>query len=106
MKDLRAQHDLTPLVIHDSYLINLAAPPPSVRGKSIETFRGEIERALIIGADFFGNSSRQLQRPERRTGHSERSRRHGACLARREGGAQDEAETHDMSKTRLGRARS
>lgn len=49
---LREQHDLTPLVIHDSYLINLAAPPSIVREKSIEGFRGEIERALLIGADY------------------------------------------------------
>lgn len=52
LKDLRAQHDLTPLVIHDSYLINLAAPPSIIREKSIDAFRGEIERALIIGADY------------------------------------------------------
>jgi deoxyribonuclease-4 len=49
---LRQQHDLLPLVIHDSYLINLAAPPSIVREKSIEGFRGEIERALLIGADY------------------------------------------------------
>ncbi len=45
-------HDLLPLVIHDSYLINLAAPPSVVREKSIDAFRREIERALIIGADY------------------------------------------------------
>ena len=49
---LRDKHDLTPLVIHDSYLINLAAPPSIVREKSIEGFRGEIERALLIGAEY------------------------------------------------------
>jgi len=52
LKTLRAEHDLTPLVIHDSYLINLAAPASVVREKSIDAFRGEIERALIIGADY------------------------------------------------------
>jgi deoxyribonuclease-4 len=52
LKNLRAQHDLAPLVIHDSYLINLAAPPSIVRDKSIDGFRGEMERALIIGADY------------------------------------------------------
>jgi deoxyribonuclease IV len=49
---LRDLHDLRPLVIHDSYLINLAAPPSIVREKSIEGFRGEIERALLIGAEY------------------------------------------------------
>lgn len=48
----RQQYDLRPLVIHDSYLINLAAPPSLIREKSIDAFRGELERALIIGADY------------------------------------------------------
>ena len=52
LKDLRKKHDLNPLAIHDSYLINLAAPQSIVREKSIEGFRSEIERALIIGADY------------------------------------------------------
>lgn len=52
LKLRREQHDLHPLVIHDSYLINLAAPPSELREKSIAGFRGEIERALIIGADY------------------------------------------------------
>jgi deoxyribonuclease-4 len=48
----REQHDLHPLVIHDSYLINLAAPPSVIREKSIGGFRGELERAILIGADY------------------------------------------------------
>ena len=52
LKKLRAKHDLTPLVIHDSYLINLAAPPGVIREKSIKGFTGELERALAIGADY------------------------------------------------------
>lgn len=55
VKKLRAErerHDLAPLVIHDSYLINLAAPPSVVREQSIDAFRGEIERAILIGADY------------------------------------------------------
>src|SRR5579875_839515 len=50
LQELRDQHDLTPLAIHDSYLINLAAPPSIVYEKSIEAFRGELERALMIRA--------------------------------------------------------
>ncbi|HEY3939732.1 MAG TPA: deoxyribonuclease IV [Bryobacteraceae bacterium] len=50
--DQRARHDLKPLAIHQSYLINLAAPPSIVREKSIEAFSGELERALLIGADY------------------------------------------------------
>jgi deoxyribonuclease-4 len=52
MKAERAQHDLTPLVIHDSYLINLAAFDPEIRAKSIAGFRGELERARAIGAEY------------------------------------------------------
>ena len=48
----RAKHDLTPLVIHANYLINLAAPPSSVRESSIHSFRGELERGIIIGAEY------------------------------------------------------
>lgn len=52
MKRLRAQHDIAPLVIHDSYLINLASVDPVIRAKSIHAFRGEVERAVIIGAEY------------------------------------------------------
>ena len=43
---------LAPLVIHDNYLINLASAEPEVRKKSIAAFRGEIRRALALGADY------------------------------------------------------
>lgn len=52
LQDLRALHNLTPLVIHDSYLINLASSDPLIRARSIEAFTGEIERAILIGADY------------------------------------------------------
>jgi len=48
----RQKHDLYPLVIHDSYLINLAAPEGEIRRKSIEAFRGELVRAIAIGAEY------------------------------------------------------
>ncbi|MEP6962749.1 MAG: deoxyribonuclease IV [Acidobacteriota bacterium] len=48
----RDQHDLTPLVIHDNYLINLAAANEDIRAKSIEAFRGELVRAIAIGAEY------------------------------------------------------
>ena len=51
-KRRREEYDLKPLAIHDSYLINLAAPPSIVREKSIDGFSGELERALIIGAEY------------------------------------------------------
>ncbi len=48
----REKHDLTPLVIHDNYLINLASAHEGVRKLSIGAFRGELERAIAIGAEY------------------------------------------------------
>jgi deoxyribonuclease-4 len=52
MRELRQRFDVSPLVIHASYLINLPSQSDEVRGKSIAAFRGEIERALALGAEF------------------------------------------------------
>jgi deoxyribonuclease-4 len=49
---VREKHDLTPLVVHDSYLINLASCDGVVRKQSIEAFRGELERCIAIGAEY------------------------------------------------------
>jgi deoxyribonuclease-4 len=48
----RKKYGLKPVVIHDNYLINLAAADSRIREKSIAAFRKEIERALGLGADF------------------------------------------------------
>lgn len=50
-KAAREKYDLRPLVVHDSYLINLASCEPPIRRSSIAAFRGELERAITIGAD-------------------------------------------------------
>jgi deoxyribonuclease IV len=52
MARLREQYDLKPLVIHTNYLVNLAAVNELFLKKSIEAFRGEIERALALRADY------------------------------------------------------
>lgn len=52
MRRLREKYDLKPLVIHTNYLINLAATNEVFLRKSIEAFRGEVERALELCADF------------------------------------------------------
>lgn len=52
MAECRQKWDLTPLVIHDNYLINLAASDLAIRKKSINAFRGEVERAIAIGAEY------------------------------------------------------
>ncbi len=51
MRDLRAAHDMGPISIHASYLINLCSQTESVRTGSIAAFRGEVERALALGAE-------------------------------------------------------
>jgi deoxyribonuclease-4 len=48
----RERLDLRPLVIHVNYLINLASLDPIIREKSITSFRGELERAEAIGAEY------------------------------------------------------
>ena len=52
MRALRAEHDVSPLVIHASYLINLCSQTESVRVNAVSGFRGEIERALALGAEY------------------------------------------------------
>jgi len=52
MRQLRAALDVGPLVIHTSYLVNVCSQSDEVRAKSIDAFRGEIERALLFGAEY------------------------------------------------------
>jgi deoxyribonuclease-4 len=48
----RSKYDLKPLVIHTNYLVNLASTNTLFLKKSIEAFRGEVERALGVCADY------------------------------------------------------
>jgi len=52
MRERRAALDVSPAVIHASYLINVCSQNSDVCVKSIAAFRGEIERALAFGADY------------------------------------------------------
>lgn len=52
MKELRAKFDVGPLVIHTSYLVNVCSQSDEIRQKSITAFRGEIERAMALGAEY------------------------------------------------------
>jgi deoxyribonuclease IV len=52
MRELCARNDVGPLVIHTSYLVNVCSQSNEVREKSVSAFRGEIERALQLGAEF------------------------------------------------------
>ncbi len=52
MRELRTMHDVGPVSFHASYLINLCSQTESVRVNGIAAFRGEVERALALGAEF------------------------------------------------------
>ena len=52
MNRLRAKYGLAPLVIHANYLVNLASSNELFLKKSLEAFRGEVERALSLCAEY------------------------------------------------------
>ena len=52
MRELRERLDIGPLAIHTSYLVNVCSQSDEVRAKSIGAFRGEVERALALGAEY------------------------------------------------------
>lgn len=52
MTRLRAKYDLKPLVIHTNYLVNLASSSETFLKQSMQAFRGEVERALALCADY------------------------------------------------------
>ena len=66
MSKLRAKYNLKPLVIHANYLLNLAGANETFYARTIDAFRGEIERALALCAEYlvvhpgsFRSSSRE-----------------------------------------------
>ncbi|MBI2683628.1 MAG: deoxyribonuclease IV [Acidobacteriales bacterium] len=52
MQRSRATYDLAPLVVHTNYLVNVCSATPLFRAKSIAAFRGEVERALSLKAEY------------------------------------------------------
>ena len=52
MRRLMEKYRISPLVIHTSYLVNVASTTAEFLKKSILTFRGEVERALALGAQY------------------------------------------------------
>jgi len=52
MRALRAELYVGPLVIHTSYLVNVCSQTVDIREKSVDCFRLEIERALMLGAEY------------------------------------------------------
>jgi deoxyribonuclease IV len=52
MSELRRKYNLKPLIVHANYLINLAGGNSEFHVKSIAAFRGEVERALALCAEY------------------------------------------------------
>src|ERR1039458_7226366 len=52
MRELRAEFGVGPVAIHASYLINLCSQIEAVRANSVAAFRGEVERALALNAEY------------------------------------------------------
>jgi deoxyribonuclease IV len=52
MRVLREKYGIKPLVIHANYLVNVAGGNPEFHAKSIVAFRGELERALALRAEY------------------------------------------------------
>jgi deoxyribonuclease IV len=46
------RHGIRAASSHDSYLINLASPEPVLRQRSMECFRGELQRCAALGVPF------------------------------------------------------
>lgn len=49
---VRLETNISPVVIHCNYLVNLAAANPEILEKSRASFREEIERGIQLGADY------------------------------------------------------
>jgi deoxyribonuclease-4 len=65
---LREKYDLRPLAIHVNYLVNLASTTPLFLEKSLLAFRGEVERALALQAEFLVLHPGSFRGADRETG--------------------------------------
>ncbi len=52
LHELRDKYGISPMAIHSSYLVNLASATHEFHRKSVEAFRGELQRAVALNAEF------------------------------------------------------
>lgn len=52
-KKLKVKYDITPVVVHAPYIINLASPDNSLYKKSIIAYIEDVARADMLGAEYF-----------------------------------------------------
>lgn len=67
MRRLKEKYGISPLVIHTSYLVNMASSTDEFLQKSVEAFRAEVERAVALGAQYLvlhAGSYRGMSREE------------------------------------------
>ena len=50
---LKAKYDISPVVVHIPYLINLSTPDDKLYKKSIEAYIEDLRRADMLGAEYF-----------------------------------------------------
>lgn len=86
-RERRTALGLSPLVIHANYLVNLAAPDDETRTRSVRGFRGELERAIALDADYLvvhpgSRRESDLEAAIRRIGDSLRQAAEGLQLVR------------------------
>ena len=52
-KELLSKSTIAPVVVHDTYLINLCATNPDILRKSRAAFKEELDRCELLGAEFY-----------------------------------------------------
>ncbi|HWF05173.1 MAG TPA: deoxyribonuclease IV, partial [Candidatus Angelobacter sp.] len=52
LRRLRDKYGIGPMAIHCSYLVNMASATAEFHRKSVAAFRGELQRALALSAEF------------------------------------------------------
>ena len=52
LSSLREKYGIGPMAVHCSYLVNLASATAEFHRKSVAAFRGELQRALALNAEF------------------------------------------------------
>ncbi|HEY1525401.1 MAG TPA: deoxyribonuclease IV [Candidatus Angelobacter sp.] len=52
LRGLRDKYGIGPMAVHSSYLVNLASATPEFHRKSVVAFRGELQRALALCAEY------------------------------------------------------
>jgi deoxyribonuclease-4 len=75
-----ARSGVQAVVSHDSYLINLASPDPTLRSRSAQCFVGELRRCLALGIPWVVSHPGNFM-DDRTAGLARNAQEYAACLA-------------------------